>query len=100
MAQTGKPRTSFALLKWALVLSALLGVAGAFLADLTIAPLLGERAAHVITVGVATGVVLCFYTWKSGERTLRESVLRCLGFTALFMPIYWVLQYALEVIRS
>ena len=100
MARTGKPRISFAVLKWALVLAVLLGVAGAFVADLAIAPLLGERAANVITVGVGTGVVLFFYTWKSGERTLRGSALRCLGFTALFMPAYWVLQYALDVIRS
>ena len=100
MAQTGKPKTSFAALKWALVLSAVLTVAGWFLADLTIAPLLGERAADAITVGIATGAALFLYTWKSGKWSLRESALRCLGFTALFVPTYWVLQYALDVIRS
>ena len=76
MPETGRKRVSLALLSWALVLAALLGVAGALLGDLTIVPLLGERTADAITVGVATGVALFFYTWKSGERTLRESVLR------------------------
>ena len=100
MAQTGKPKTSFAALKWALVLSAVLAVAGWFLTDLTIAPLLGERAANAITVGIAAGAALFLYTWKSGEWTLRKSALRSLGFTALFTPTYWVLQYAVDVIRS
>ena len=99
MAEIGKKRASFTLLH-CVVWAALLGTVGAFLVEPTISLRLGERAAGAINVGVVTGVVLFFYTWRNKERpNLKESVLRCLGFTALFTPTYWVLLYALEVIR-
>ena len=98
MAEIKKRRASFTLLH-CVVWAALLGTVGAFLVEPTISPWLGERAARAINVGVITGVVLFFYTWRNREWPLRESVLRCLGLTALFTPTYWVVHYALEVIR-
>ena len=98
MPEIGKKKASFALLQCA-VWAALLGTVGAFLVVPIISPRLGERAASAINVGIVTGVVLFFYTWRCRERPLKESALRCLGLTALFTPTYWVLLYALEVIR-
>ena len=99
MAEIGKKRTSFTLPQ-CLVWAALLGTVGALLVVPTISPWLGKRVAGAINVGVVTGVVLFFYTWRNRRRPLRESVLRCFGFTAFFTPVYWGLQYALEIVRS
>ena len=98
MAEIGNRSASFALLH-CVIWAALLGTVGAFLVEPIISPRLGEKAAIAINVGVVTGVVLFFYTWRRRERPLKESVLRCLGLSALFTPTYWVLLYALEVIR-
>ena len=99
MAEIEKKRASFTLLQ-CVVWAALLGTVGAFLVVPTISPWLGERAAGAINVGIVTGVVLFFYTWRNRERPLRESVMRCLAFTVLFTPTNWGLLYALEVMRS
>ena len=99
MGEIGKKRAFFTLLQYA-AWAALLGMVGLFLVEPIISPRLGEKAARAINVGVMTGVVLSFYIWRSTERPLRESVLRCLVFTALFTPTYWGLQYALEIVRS
>jgi len=100
MAEIGKKRASSLTLFQCAVWAALLGMVGFFLIEPTISPRLGEKAARAINVGVVTGVVFFFYTWRSTERPLRESVLRCLVFTALLTPTYWGLQYALEIMRS
>ena len=100
MAEVDKKRASSLTLLKCVIWAALLGVVGLFLVEPTISPRLGEKAARAINVGVVTGVVFFFYTWRSTERPLRESVLRCLVFTALFTPTYWGLQYALEIVRS